>query len=188
MTGLISKKFLIKILNVFKKLIFVFIVQEAHCNQEAGTSDLKPQAVVSIELQLKNLRVTSKNPNDKVEEILVQNCKSSDDIFNYAASIESTTFKKVLLLRFEFLTDFSQLSQSELQKLNEAFTGRDVVVTLNGKESATSSIYWRGKEFKDFVALLSFSDESTEKYQQLYQFIVDFLVQCLSNGQSGTNN
>jgi len=118
----------------------------------------------------------------------VQNCKSLDDISNYAASTESTTFKKVLLLRFEIDVDFSQLSQSELQKLNDAYTGRDVVVILDGKESAKSLIYWRGKGFNDFVALLPFSDESTEKYQKLYQFIIDFLVQCLSNGQLGTNN
>jgi len=117
----------------------------------------------------------------------VQNCKSLEDISNYAASTESTTFKKVLLLRFETSTDLSQLSQTELQKLNEAFTGRDVVVTLNGKESKKSSIYWRGKGFKDFVALQSIYDESTEDCQQLYQFIVAFLIQCLSNGQSGMN-
>ena len=136
--------------------------------------------------------VTSKNLNDKAEEFLVQNCKSSEDISNYVASIlssaESATSKKVLLLRFEFDTDFLHLSQFELQNLNEACTGRDVVVILDGKESAKSSIYWKGKELKDFVALTPFCDESTEEHPKLYQFIVDFLVQCLSNGQSGMNN
>jgi len=167
--------------------LFVIVVQKPQCSQEAGTSDLNPQTVVNIELQLKNLRITSKILNDKAEEILVQNCKSLEDISNYAASTESTTFKKVLLLRFEMDADFSQLSQSELQKLNDAYTGRDVVVTVDGKESAKSSIYWRGKGFNDFVALKPFCDDTAEEHQKLYQFIIDFLVQGLSNGQSGIN-
>jgi len=121
----------------------------------------------------------------------VQNCKSSEDISGYADSIlpskDSTTSKKVLLLRFEINADFLQLSQIELQKLNAAYTGRDVVVTVNGKESTKSSIYWRGKQFKDFVTLQPFCNVSTEGHQKLYQFIVDFLVQGLSNGHSGMN-
>ena len=129
--------------------------------------------------------VTSKNLNDRVEEILVENCKSLDDIFSYAATTKSTTSKKVLLLKFEILAEFLQLSSNELQKLNDAFLGRDVVVKLDGMESTKSLIYWRGKEFKSFVALQPISDESSP--EQLYQFIVDFLVQCLSNDQSGMN-
>ena len=170
----------------------IFIVQEPQYIREAGTSDVKPQTIVNIELQLKNVCVTSKNLNDKTEEILVQNCKSSEDISNYAASMlplpEPTASKKVLLLRFEIGTDFLQLSQFELQKLNEACKGRNIVVALDEKESKKSSIYWRGKGFKDFVALEPFCDESSEEHSKLTQFVVEFLVQCLSNGQSGMNN
>ena len=153
---------------------------------EAGISDANPQTVVNIELQLKNLSVTSKNLNDNVEEIIVQNCKSSD-VSSYAVSTDSSTSKKVLLLRLEIDADFSKLSQIELQKLNEAYAGRDVVVTVNGKESTKSSIYWRGKGFKDFVTLQPFCDGFTEEQPKLYQFIIDFLVQCLTNSQSGMN-
>ena len=122
----------------------------------------------------------------------MQNCKSSEDISGYADSIlpskDPLDCKKVLLLRFEIDADISQLSQIELQKLNAAYAGRDVVVTINGKESAESSIHWREKGFKDFVTLQPFCDVSTESHQKLYQFTVDFLVQGLSNGQSGMNN
>jgi len=103
-------------------------------------------------------------------------------------SAEPTASEKVLLLRFEIGTDFLQLSQFELKKLNDACTGRDVVVTLDGKESTKLSIYWRGKGFKDFMALDSFYDESIEEHSKINEFIIDFLVQSLSNGQSGMNN
>jgi hypothetical protein len=168
--------------------MFVFLVQEQQCCQEAGTSD----AVVNIELQLKSMSVSSKNLGDKAEEIFVRNCKSSEDASNYALSMisstESTTFKKVLLLRFEIDSDFPQLSQVDLRELSEKYTGRDVVIILHGNKASKSSIYWRGKEFKNFVALQPFCDEPTEEHQKLYQFIVDFLVQCLSNDQYGMNN
>jgi len=93
-----------------------------------------------------------------------------------------------LLLRLEIDADFLQLSQIELQKLNEAYEGRDVVVTVNGKESTKSSIYWRGKGFKDFATLQPFCDGFTEERPKVYQYIVDFLVHSLTNSQSGMNN
>ena len=140
-------------------------------------------------MHLKNVCVTSKNLNDKVEEVLVQNCRSLDDISSFAASIlpltESTDYKKVLLLRFKVLTVFWQLSKDELTNLNEIFTGRNVVVTLDAKESTKSSIYWKEKGFKNFVALKPLCDECTEEHPKYFKFIVDFLVQCLMNGQSG---
>jgi len=103
-------------------------------------------------------------------------------------SADLTASEKVLLLRFEVDTDSLQLSKLNLQNLNEACKGRDVIVTLDGKESTKSSIYWRGKGFKHFVALEPFCDETTNEQSKLYQFIIDFLVRCLSNGQSGMNN
>jgi len=173
------------------KIMFIFIVQGPQCSREVEANDSKPQTVTDIEIHSEKLCVIAKNLNYKFKEILVQNCKSSKDISSYVAmfpSTESANSKKVLLLRFEALTDYLQLSQIEIQNLNKTYTGRDVVVTLDGKETKKSSIYWRGRGFKDFAMLKPFCGVSTEEQQKIYQYIVDFFIQCLSNGQSGMKN
>lgn len=143
-------------------------------------------------LQLLNpLNSTSKSFNDKVKTILIPDCKSFKDIISFTSELlskEVINSDKVLILKFKCIEiNFPLLSQDDLQELNWILFPYDVVVVLDGEISTISMIYWRGKAFKDLLFLKPYCDGIRAENPVLNQFIVNFLAQCLYDGQSGEN-
>lgn len=95
--------------------------------------------------------------------------------------------KEVLIFKFKFKINFPSLSKNDLQELNKIILKNDVILVLDAEKSPRSMIYWKEKTFNDILSLKPYYDDHKAENPMLYQFIVKFLVHCLSIGQSGMN-
>jgi len=90
-----------------------------------------------------------------------------------------------LLLNFQFYDNFLDLDSSDLQELLRKCSDKSAVITLEAKEDAKFSIYWKSKEIEEFLVLKPNLKVDLKNVKLLNQFIADFLAESLLSNHLG---
>ena len=92
----------------------------------------------------------------------------------------------VLLIRIRVENAFSAFDKANLEKLNNRFADKSVVIFLASKRNNNFIIYWKSKDISKFLFLdFYFYEESSDKNENIFNFIVNFLTKSLSKGKLG---
>ena len=92
----------------------------------------------------------------------------------------------VLLIRIRVENAFSAFDKANLEKLNNRFAAKSVVIFLASKRNNNFIIYWKSKDISKFLFLdFYFYEESSDKNENIFNFIVKFLTKSLSKGKLG---
>jgi hypothetical protein len=121
--------------------------------------------------------------------IKITNCANSIDIVNYfeSAVISKTLQDKEDILMFKVHLDdnSSELDSNCVNELNRRYANNSVVVQIESQNNETLRIFWKSKDFEEFLELKQSKKLNLEAEQKLNGYLVDFLVQSLRNNHSG---
>jgi len=98
---------------------------------------------------------------------------------------ELRKFRSILFLKFKINGNTYKPSMHELKELNEKCRQTSVVILLSSKNEDDFLIYWKSREISHLLKLVSYKENFGKEDKNLCEFIAEFLVESIFQGNLG---
>ncbi|XP_070495393.1 uncharacterized protein [Chironomus tepperi] len=148
------------------------------CNID-GTNEIHEHSVIPMK-NIKSL-INASNTN------VIKCVKYSNNIVCAVESLESdvTNTQHAVLIQFIIEENFKELNQDQLDMLAQIFSTKAVVLFFKSKDCNSMLIYWKSRNIDYFLTLMPPKRMTILECEEVYEFVADFLVESLDNGQLG---
>jgi hypothetical protein len=126
-------------------------------------------------VNIKTIKFISANNFQGIWSIFNSNC-----FYNEPDDIET-----VLAVRIQVDGQFDDFSANNLQDLSRKCQNKSILIFLASKNHEKFAIYWKSKDISQFITFEHYKAEFEDGDSEIYEFIVDFLINALSKGELG---